>query len=239
MPFTDPMADGPAIQNAGQRALDGGQTLDRRSTMVRAFRDADTDDAAGADGLLQPDPFPRRRVVPRRGRIGGGIDGLIIVDLPPEEDEELCLPAQAAGLDSSAWRRRPPTTAACRGCYEHLGLRLLRLDHRHHRRAAANADDRSRARGRPDQGQDALPVASASASRRRKRPRAIARVADGAVVGSAIVERIGRGDPPARYSPSSPASPPGVHHRVVGRSPHAPDGPELRAAYGAVGPRLD
>ena len=70
MPFTDPMADGPAIQRAGQRALAAGQTMDRTLAMVRAFREADADDAAGADGLLQPDLLPRRRRAssPRRRR---------------------------------------------------------------------------------------------------------------------------------------------------------------------------
>jgi hypothetical protein len=70
MPFTDPMADGPTIQLAGQRALEGGMTLDKTLEMVRAFRKGDDDDAHRADGLLQPDLFPRRRPVPGRGDRG-------------------------------------------------------------------------------------------------------------------------------------------------------------------------
>ena len=107
MPFTDPMADGPAIQRAGQRALDGGQTMDRTLAMVRAFRDGDAATPVVLMGYYNP---IYSRGVERflAEATAAGVDGLIIVDLPPEEDDELCLPAQAAGLNFI--RLATPTT---------------------------------------------------------------------------------------------------------------------------------
>src|SRR5262245_37173374 len=85
MPFTDPMADGPAIQRAGQRALAGGQTMDRTLAMVRAFRERDADTPVVLMGYYNP---IYSRGVPRflAEATEAGIDGLIVVDLPPEED---------------------------------------------------------------------------------------------------------------------------------------------------------
>ena len=107
MPFTDPMADGPAIQRAGQRALAGGQTMDRTLRMVRAFRDGDEETPVVLMGYYNP---IYARGVDRflAEAKAAGVDGLIVVDLPPEEDEELCLPAQAAGLNFI--RLATPTT---------------------------------------------------------------------------------------------------------------------------------
>jgi len=107
MAFSDPMADGPGIQMAGQRALKGGQTLRRTLAMVRAFRQRDADTPIVLMGYYNPifvfgvDAF----VAAARD---AGVDGLIVVDLPPEEDEELCLPALAAGLNFI--RLTTPTT---------------------------------------------------------------------------------------------------------------------------------
>jgi tryptophan synthase alpha chain len=111
MPFTDPMADGPAIQRAGQRALEAGQTMDRTLEMVRAFRQDDVDTPVVLMGYYNP---IYSRGVPRflEEAKAAGVDGLIVVDLPPEEDEELCLPAQAAGLNFI--RLATPTTDARR-----------------------------------------------------------------------------------------------------------------------------
>ena len=107
MPFTDPMADGPAIQRAGQRALAGGQTMDRTLAMVRAFREDDAETPLVLMGYYNP---IHSRGVPRflAEAREAGVDGLIVVDLPPEEDAELCLPAQAAGLNFI--RLATPTT---------------------------------------------------------------------------------------------------------------------------------
>jgi tryptophan synthase alpha chain len=83
-------------------------TLQKTLDMVRAFREDRRHHADRADGLLQPDLQPRRRPLPRRDAKAAGIDGLIVVDLPPEEDAELCIPAQAAGLNFI--RLATPTT---------------------------------------------------------------------------------------------------------------------------------
>jgi tryptophan synthase alpha chain len=107
MPFTDPMADGPAIQAAGLRALAGGQTMKKTLRLVRDFRKTDKTTPIVLMGYYNPiyvygvDKF----LVDIKK---AGIDGLIVVDLPPEEDEELCIPAMAAGVNFI--RLTTPTT---------------------------------------------------------------------------------------------------------------------------------
>jgi tryptophan synthase alpha chain len=107
MPFTDPMADGPTIQHAGQRALEGGQTLQKTLEVVAAFRETDQTTPVVMMGYYNP---IYSRGVERflADAVAAGIDGLIVVDLPPEEDSELCLPAQAAGINFI--RLATPTT---------------------------------------------------------------------------------------------------------------------------------
>ncbi|MEL7153516.1 MAG: tryptophan synthase subunit alpha, partial [Pseudomonadota bacterium] len=107
LPFTDPMADGPTIQLAGQRALEGGMTVDATLDMVRAFRADDNATPIVLMGYYNP---IYSRGVDRflTEAKEAGIDGLIIVDLPPEEDDELCIPAQKAGLNFI--RLATPTT---------------------------------------------------------------------------------------------------------------------------------
>jgi len=107
MPFTDPMADGPAIQAAGLRALKAGMTLRKTLALVKEFRAEDDETPIVLMGYYNPiyvygvDAFLRdARAV--------GVDGLIVVDLPPEEDAELCLPARDAGLNFI--RLATPTT---------------------------------------------------------------------------------------------------------------------------------
>ncbi len=107
MPFTDPMADGPAIQAAGQRALRAGQTMRKTLAMVSEFRGQDQETPVILMGYYNPiyhygvDEF-------LANALDAGVDGLIVVDLPPEEDEELCLPALAAGMNFI--RLATPTT---------------------------------------------------------------------------------------------------------------------------------
>ncbi|MEM0942787.1 MAG: tryptophan synthase subunit alpha, partial [Pseudomonadota bacterium] len=93
MPFTDPMADGPAIQLAGQRALAGGMTLEATLEMVASFRKHDQTTPVILMGYYNP-IYHRGVAAFLAEAKAAGIDGLIVVDLPPEEDTELCLPAQ-------------------------------------------------------------------------------------------------------------------------------------------------
>lgn len=109
MPFSDPMADGPAIQAAGRRALEGGQTLRRTLDLVSAFRQDDAATPIILMGYYNPIYiFGVDAFVAEAKRVG--VDGLIIVDLPPEADDELCIPAINAGLNFV--RLATPTTDA-------------------------------------------------------------------------------------------------------------------------------
>lgn len=107
MPFSDPMADGPAIQMAGHRALAGGQTLEKTLEMVTAFRKKDNETPIILMGYYNPIYLygsEKFAIAAKKA----GVDGMIIVDLPAEEDEELCLPAIDAGLNFI--RLTTPTT---------------------------------------------------------------------------------------------------------------------------------
>ena len=136
LPFTEPMADGPAIQAAGLRALKAGQTTAKTLDLVRRFRAEDADTPVILMGYLNPIYIygVERFLTDAKA---AGVDGLIVVDLPPEEDDELCLPALRAGL--AFVRLATPTTDDKRlpAVLANGGLRLLCLDHRHHRRGDA------------------------------------------------------------------------------------------------------
>ena len=193
LPFTDPMADGPTIQLAGQRALAGGMTLHRTLELATAFREQDDTTPIVMMGYYNPiyamgvDTFLEAAKT-------AGIDGLIVVDLPPEEDDELCLPAQAAGLNFI--RLATPTTDDARlprvvqntsGFVYYVSITGITGS------AEADAGDVAPevARIREASG---LPVIVGFGVNSPEKSRAIAEVADGVVVGSAIVGRIARGD---------------------------------------------
>ena len=114
MPFSDPMADGPSVQASSQRALKAGGSLAKTLAQLRAFREDDKTTPVVLMGYYNPiyiygvDRF-------LSDAIEAGADGLIVVDLPPEEDEELCLPSSAT-CPSSGWPRRRRTMPACRQC---------------------------------------------------------------------------------------------------------------------------
>ncbi|MFM2421497.1 MAG: Tryptophan synthase alpha chain [Pseudomonadota bacterium] len=111
LPFSDPMADGPAIQAAGLRALAGGMTTKKTLEMVRAFRKTDNDTPIVLMGYFNPIyQYPTDKFLDEAKK--SGVDGLIIVDAPPEMDDELCLPAVAKGLNFI--RLAAPTTDAKR-----------------------------------------------------------------------------------------------------------------------------
>ncbi|MBN9015879.1 MAG: tryptophan synthase subunit alpha [Rhizobiales bacterium] len=107
MPFSDPMADGPAIQAAGLRALKGGQTMAKTLDLVRAFRKEDDATPIVLMGYYNPIYVRGSEAFVAEAK-AAGVDGLIIVDLPPEADDELCIPALAAGLNFI--RLATPTT---------------------------------------------------------------------------------------------------------------------------------
>jgi tryptophan synthase alpha chain len=189
MPFTDPMADGPTIQLAGQRALDGGQTLQKTLDMVAEFRKGDATTPIVFMGYYNP---IYARGVDRflADAKAAGVDGLIIVDLPPEEDEELCLPAQAAGLNFI--RLATPTTDAKRlpkvlqntsGFVYYVSITGITGA------AAAQASDVAPEVARIKASTD-LPVIVGFGIRSPEMAREIAGVADGTVVGSAIVKMV-------------------------------------------------
>jgi tryptophan synthase alpha chain len=196
LPFTDPMADGQTIQLAGQRALEGGMTLDKTLQMVRDFRAGDDVTPIVLMGYYNPiysrgvDLF----LVQARA---AGIDGLIIVDLPPEEDDELCIPAQKAGLNFI--RLATPTTDAKRlpkvltntsGFVYYVSVTGITGA------AAAQAGDVGPEVARIKRSTD-LPVIVGFGINTPEAAAAIAGVADGCVVGSAIVKEISTGRPVA------------------------------------------
>jgi tryptophan synthase alpha chain len=196
MPFTDPMADGPAIQLAGQRALDAGMTLKGALAMVRNFRSADTTTPVVLMGYFNP---IYSMGVPAFLEAAGkaGVDGLIVVDLPPEEDEELCLPAQRAGLNfirlatpTTDARRLPKVLQNTSGFVYYVSITGITgsasVD------AAAVAPEVARIKDATD-----LPVIVGFGIKTPEAARAVAQVADGAVVGSAIVGLAGAGKSPA------------------------------------------
>ena len=192
MPFTDPMADGPTIQLAGQRALEGGQTLSKTLDMVRAFRAGDAVTPIVLMGYYNP-IYSRGVDVFLAQAVEAGIDGLIVVDLPPEEDAELCLPAQAAGLNFI--RLATPTTDAKRlpkvlqntsGFVYYVSVTGITGA------AAAQAADVGPEVARIKASTD-LPVIVGFGITTPEAAQAIAGVADGCVVGSAIVKLIADG----------------------------------------------
>jgi len=194
LPFTDPMADGPTIQLAGQRALSAGMTLERTLDMARAFRE--TDDTTPIVLMGYYNPIYNRGVDKfLADSKAAGIDGLIIVDLPPEEDDELCIPAQKAGLNFI--RLATPTTDAKRlpkvlentsGFVYYVSITGITGA------AAPQAVDVAPEVARI-KSQTELPVIVGFGIRTPEASRAIAAIADGAVVGSAIVSEMAAGKP--------------------------------------------
>ncbi len=194
LPFTDPMADGPTIQLAGQRALGNGMTLERTLDLARAFRE--TDDTTPIVLMGYYNPIYSRGVDQFLSDAkAAGIDGLIVVDLPPEEDAELCLPAQAAGLNFI--RLATPTTDDVRlprvlqntsGFVYYVSITGITGA------AEAQAGDVGPEVARIKAATD-LPVIVGFGINTPDKARGIASIADGAVVGSAIVSKIGAGEP--------------------------------------------
>ena len=196
MPFTDPMADGPTIQLAGQRALEAGQTLQKTLEMAAEFRRGDDTTPIVMMGYYNPIHSRGVEKFLVDAKVAG-IDGLIVVDLPPEEDAELCIPAQAAGLNfirlatpTTDDKRLPKVLTNTSGFVYYVSITGITGA------AAAEAADVgpevARVKAKTD-----LPVIVGFGIRTPETSQAIASVADGAVVGSAIVAMIGDGKPVA------------------------------------------
>ena len=193
LPFTDPMADGSTIQLAGQRALEGGMTLDQTLQIARELRK--NDDTTPIVMMGYYNPIYSRGVETFLGQAKeAGIDGLIIVDLPPEEDDELCIPAQAAGLNfirlatpTTDSKRLPKVLQNTSGFVYYVSVTGTTGA------AAAQASDVAPEVARIKASTD-LPVIVGFGVRTPDTAKEIAGVADGTVVGSAIVEKIGAGD---------------------------------------------
>jgi tryptophan synthase alpha chain len=189
MPFTDPMADGPSIQAAGLRALTGGETLKKTLGLVRNFRRKDDETPVVLMGYYNPIyVYGVERFL--KDAKTCGVDGLIIVDLPPEEDRELCLPALEAGLNfirlatpTTDDKRLPAVLANTSGFVYYVSITGI---------TGAAAPDAARvgdAVSRIKRHTD-LPVAVGFGVKNAARARAIAEGADAVVVGTALVDAL-------------------------------------------------
>ena len=189
MPFSDPMADGPAIQAAGLRALKGGQTLAKTLQMARDFREDDDDTPIVMMGYYNPiyiygvDRF-------LSDAKEAGIDGLIIVDLPPEMDQELCVPAIKAGLNfirlatpTTDEERLPKVLENTSGFVYYVSMTGVTGS------ALPDTNNVSAAVSRIKEHTD-LPICVGFGVKTARQAKAIGEAADGVVVGSAIVATI-------------------------------------------------
>jgi tryptophan synthase alpha chain len=189
MPFTDPMADGPAIQAAGLRALKAGMSLRKTLAMVREFRRGDGTTPLVLMGYYNPiyiygvDKF-------LADAKAAGVDGLIVVDLPPEEDSELCLPAMQAGLNfirlatpTTDDKRLPAVLANTSGFVYYVSITGITGSASADSAAVAQAVARIKRHTK-------LPVCVGFGIRTPDAARAIAGKADGAVVGTALVDAL-------------------------------------------------
>jgi tryptophan synthase alpha chain len=192
MPFTDPMADGPAIQAAGLRALKAGATTVHTLDLVRALRARDDETPVVLMGYYNPiHSYGVDRFL--TDAKDAGVDGLIVVDLPPEEDEELCLPALKAGVNfirlatpTTDDKRLPTVLRNTSGFVYYVSVTGIT--------GAASAGDAEIATAveRLKRHTD-LPVAVGFGIKTAEQAAAVARTADAAVVGSAIVNRVAAG----------------------------------------------
>ncbi|MBY0381800.1 MAG: tryptophan synthase subunit alpha [Xanthobacteraceae bacterium] len=187
MPFTDPMADGPAIQAAGLRALKAGTTLKKTLQVVRDFRKGDAVTPVVLMGYYNPIYIygVDRFLVDAKA---AGVDGLIVVDLPPEEDEELCLPAMKAGLNfirlatpTTDDKRLPAVLANTSGFVYYVSITGITGA------ASADATQVSDAVARIKR-HTKLPVCVGFGIRTPDAAQKIAERSNGAVVGSAVID---------------------------------------------------
>ncbi len=197
MPFSDPMADGPAIQAAGLRALKGGQTLAKTLQMAADFRAAGDDDTPIVlMGYYNPIYIYGVERFLKDAR-ASGIDGLIVVDLPPEMDAELCIPALKAGINfirlatpTTDDRRLPKVLENTSGFVYYVSMTGITGSALADTGKVATAV--ARIKGHTD-----LPVCVGFGVKTAEQARTIAASADGVVVGTAIVDAIASASDPA------------------------------------------
>lgn len=189
LPFTDPMADGPTIQLAGQRALDVGMTLEKTLQLAAEFRKEDSTTPIVLMGYYNPiyNRGVEKFLVDAKA---AGIDGLIVVDLPPEEDDELCIPAQQAGLNfirlatpTTDDKRLPTVLQNTSGFVYYVSVTGITGA------AEAQAGDVGPEVARIKASTD-LPVIVGFGINTPEKAQKIASISDGAVVGSAIVSKM-------------------------------------------------
>ena len=190
MPFSDPMADGPVIQLAGQRALKGGQTLKKTLAMVRAFRTTNTTTPIVLMGYYNPIYIYGVAAFLKDAR-EAGVDGLILVDMPPEEDGELCEPAIEAGLNfirlttpTTDDRRLPAVLKNTSGFVYYVSMTGITGAAIKSHAAIGTAVKRIK-------GHTRLPVAVGFGIKTPDDAATIGRDADGVVVGTALCKAIG------------------------------------------------
>lgn len=189
MPFSDPMADGPAIQMAGQRALKGGQTLSKTLELARKFREGDNETPIVMMGYYNPIyVYGVEKFLD--DTISAGIDGLIVVDLPPEMDDELCIPALAKGINfirlatpTTDDKRLPAVLKNTSGFVYYVSMNGI---------TGSTLPDPSLVSGAVSRikGHTKLPVCVGFGVKTADHAKAIGAAADGVVVGSAIVAQI-------------------------------------------------
>ena len=189
MPFSDPMADGPAIQASSLRALKNGQTMTKTLAMVRRFRETDSATPIVLMGYYNPIyVYGNAKFI--ADAKAAGVDGLIVVDVPPEADDELCLPAVDAGLNfirlatpTTDDKRLPAVLKNTSGFVYYVSITGITG-------AAAPVVDDVHDQVKRIKGQTPLPVVVGFGVRSGPQAKAISRGADGVVVGSAIVSTI-------------------------------------------------
>jgi len=193
-PFTDPMADGPAIQLAAGRSLEAGMTLKRTLELARTFREQDQTTPLVMMGYYNP-IYSMGVETFLKAAIEAGIDGLIVVDLPPEEDDELCVPANEAGLNfirlatpTTDDKRLPKVLENTSGFVYYVSITGITGAASANAEAVAPEVARIRAKAN-------LPVCVGFGVKSPESAAAIAGVADGAVAGSASVGQIAEGRP--------------------------------------------
>jgi tryptophan synthase alpha chain len=212
MPFTDPMADGPAIQAGGLRALASGQTMKKTLTLVKDFRKGDKTTPIVLMGYYNPiyvygvDKF-------LADIVKAGVDGLIVVDLPPEEDDELCIPAMAAGINFI--RLTTPTTDDQRApaVFKHTSgfvyyVSVLGI-------TGTKAPDLKSVKQNVERlkKHTSLPICVGFGVKSAEQARTIAKTADGVVVGSALVSAVA--DSLNKQGKATAKTPSAVHKLVA------------------------